>query len=168
MGYTARWGPKGFIISASKVVALEDFKTSYALKSDTNSDTSGTPPTNTQGLELQPLELSTRYLRALGTDPLGQIAEWKAQIGKSYPFILGGKQFGPKFTLKSFDVSDTMFTPAGVMIGCTISLKFEEYSTASTTNASASKKTAASPKASKKTQAISSKPTTSSKSSKKK
>lgn len=168
MGYTARWGPKGFIISASKVVALEDFKTSYALKSDTNLDTSGTPPTNTQGLELQPLELSTRYLRALGTDPLGQIAEWKAQIGKSYPFILGGKQFGPKFTLKSFDVSDTMFTPAGVMIGCTISLKFEEYSTASTTNASASKKTAASTKASKKTQAISSKPTTSSKSSKKK
>lgn len=164
MGYTARWGPKGFIVSSSKVVPLEDFKTSFALKSDTNSDTSGTPPTNTRGMELQTLELSTRYLRALGTDPIGQIAEWKAQVGKSYPFILGGKQFGPKFTLKSFDVSDTMFTPAGVMIGCTISLKFEEYSTATTTNASASKNTNVKTKLS---QALTSKPTTSSKSSKK-
>lgn len=163
MGYTARWGPKGFIVSSSKVVPLEDFKTSYALKTDTNSDTSGTPPTNTQGLELQSLELSTRYLRALGTDPLGQIAEWKAQLGKTWPFLLNGKQFGPKFTLQSFDVSDTIFTPAGDMIGCTISLKFEEYSTATTTNASAKTSTTTS----KKTQAATAKPSTSSKSSKK-
>ena len=163
MGYTARWGPKGFIISASKVVPLEDFKTSYSVKSDTNADTSGTPPTNTQGMELQPLDVSTRYLRALGTDPIGQITEWRAQLGKTWPFLLNGKQFGPKFTLQSFEVADVMFSPAGEMIGCTIDLHFEEFSPATTTNASATASTATTGKAA----ALSAKPSTSTKATKK-
>lgn len=163
MGYTARWGPKGFIVSASKVVPLEDLTTSFSLKSETNSDTSGTPPTNTMGMELQPLELKTRYLRALGTDPIGQIAEWKAQVGETWNFILNGKNFGPKFTLKSFDVGDTMFTPAGVMIGCTITLHFEEYSNATDTNAASTGGTTAASKDA----ALAAKPSTSAKSSNK-
>lgn len=163
MGYTARWGPKGFIVSSSKVVPLEDLTTSFSLKSETNSDTSGTPPTNTMGMELQPLELKTRYLKALGTDPIGQIEEWKPLVGKSHHFILNEKRFGPKFTLKSFDVGDTMFTPSGVMIGCTVTLHFEEYSDASDTNASSTGKTTTSSKSS----AMSSKPSTASKASNK-
>ncbi len=158
MGYTARWGPKGFIVSPSKVVPLEDFSTSFALKSDTNADTSGTPPTNTTGLELQPLNVSTQYMRALGTDPIGQIEEWKGLIGKTNPFFLGGKQFGPKFTLKKVDVSDAMFTPDGTMISCTVSLSFEEYSTATDTNAAAT---------AGKADAMSAKPSTSEKAAKK-
>lgn len=142
MGYTARWGPKGFIISPTKVVSLEDFATSFAIKSDTNGDTSGTPPTNTQGMELQPLTLKTRYARALGTDPIGQIEEWRAQVGKANTFFLGGKPFGPKFMLKQADVSETSFTPDGTMIACTISLTFEEYSSATDTNAAATASTA--------------------------
>lgn len=143
MGYTARWGPKGFIVSTSKVVPLEDFATSFALKSDTNGDTSGTPPTNTQGLELQPLTMKTQYMRALGTDPIGQIQEWKDLIGKTHTFFLGGKPFfAPKFTLKNVDVSETQFTPDGTMIACTVSLSFEEYSTATDTNAAAKASTA--------------------------
>lgn len=142
MGYTARWGPKGFIVSASKVVPLEDFATSFALKSDTNGDTSGTPPTNTLGMELQPLTLKTRYMRALGTDPIGQIEEWRAQIGQSNTLFLGGKPFGPKFKLKQVDVSETVFTPDGTMIACAMGLTFEEDSSASTTNASATASTA--------------------------
>ena len=138
MGYTARWGPKGFIVSPSKVVPLEDLTTSFALKSDTNEDTSGTPPTNTTGMELQPLEVKTKYMRALGTDPLGQLAEWKSLVGKAYPFYLKGKRFGPdKVQLKNVSVSETMFTPDGTMIACTVSLSFEEYSSATDTNASA-------------------------------
>lgn len=137
MGYTARWGPKGFIVSPSKVVPLEDFATSFAIKSDTNGDTSGTPPTNTQGMELQPLTLKTRYARALGTDPIGQIEEWRAQIGKVKTLFLGDKPFGPKFMLKQVDVSDTLFLPDGTMIACTISLTFEEHSSATDTNAAA-------------------------------
>ena len=143
MGYTARWGPKGFITSTSKVVPLEDFTTGFALKSDTNSDTSGTPPTNTQGKELQPLNMKTRYMRALGTDPIGQIKEWEALIGKTHTFFLGEKPFGAnKFTLKNVDISETMFTPDGTMIACTVSLSFEEYSTATDTNAASTSSTA--------------------------
>lgn len=142
MGYTARWGPKGFIVSTSKVVPLEDFTTSFALKSDTNADTSGTPPTNTQGMELQPLNMKTRYMRALGTDPIGQIKEWKDLIGKTHTFFLGEKPFGSsKFTLKNVDIPETMFTPDGTMIACTVSLSFEEYSTATDTNAAATAST---------------------------
>ena len=154
MGYMARWGSKGFIVSASKVVPLEDFATSFALKSDTNGDTSGTPPTNTQGMELQPLSVKTRYMRALGTDPIGQIAEWKAQVGKTYPFFLGGKSLGPKFTLKNVDISETMFAPDGTMLSCTVSLSFEEYSTATDTDAAAT---------ASKADAMSAKPSTSEK-----
>lgn len=142
MGYMARWGPKGFITSTSKVVPLEDLTTGFALKSDTNGDTSGTPPTNTQGMDLQPLTFKTKYMRALGTDPIGQIAEWKALVGKTHTFFLGGNPFGPKFTLKNVDISETMFAPDGTMLACTVSLSFEEYSTATDTNAAATAGTA--------------------------
>lgn len=143
MGYQARWGPKGFIISSNKIVGIEDLKTSFSMKDDVNEDTSGTPPTNTKGVQLQPVSLTTRYLRAAGTDPRGQIEEWRRQVGKAYPLYLGGRLFGPpKLQLKKVDVSEIMLTNAGEMLACTVALSWEEYSPTSTTNASASAKKA--------------------------
>lgn len=140
MRYTATWGPKGFIISEDKIVSLNDFSTSYALKTDTNEDTSGTPPTNTKGLELQEITLSTTYSAAMGTIPRAQIAEWKAQIGNSYPLYIKGKVFGPpKLQLIKVDVSDVVFLPDGGMFSCTISVTLREYSPASATNAAVKK-----------------------------
>lgn len=145
MAYQARWGPKGFIISASKIVGIEDFKTAYALKTDTNADTSGTPPTNTKGRELQTVSFSTTYLREAGTDPRGQLAEWYAQVGNAYPLYLGEKTFGPpKLQLQNVDVSDVLLDNAGNMIKCKVGLTFKEYSNSSTTNAATANKSGAS------------------------
>jgi hypothetical protein len=126
--YTALWGPKGFIVSPSKIVPLMNFTTSFAVKSDMGNDTSGAATTNVQGRELQKVSLSTVYVRGAGVDPRGQIAEWEAQVGKSYPLYIQGQRFGPaKLMLKSVNVSDVRFNNAGLFLQCAVALQFEEY-----------------------------------------
>ena len=128
MEYTALWGPKGFIISPSKIVPLMNLSTSFAVKSDSGNDTSGTAVTNARGRELQKVSLSTLYVRGAGVDPRGQIAEWEAQIGKSYPLYIEGQRFGPpKLILKSVDVSDVLLSNSGKFLQCAIAVNFEEY-----------------------------------------
>lgn len=176
MGYQARWGPKGFIISTSKIVAIENLTTSFELKQNANNDTSGTPPTNTEGMELQPVTISTRYLRAAGVDPRGQIEEWRAQVGNAYPLYLAGQLFGPpKLQLQKVDVSDMKLDNKGNILACTVNLSFKEYSPTSTTNASSSAKKTASTgtfaasmeKAKANAAALTAKPTTADKATKK-
>jgi hypothetical protein len=126
--YTALWGPKGFIVSPSKIVPLLNFSTTYAMKADTGNDASGTATTNAKGRELQTVSLSTIYVRGAGVDPRGQIAEWEALVGKSHPLYIEGQRFGPKkLTLKSVDVTDTRFSNTGKFLQVAIALKFEEY-----------------------------------------
>ena len=142
MEYTALWGPKGFIISPSKIVPLLDLTTSFAVKTESGNDTSGTASTNNMGRELQTVSLSTLYVRGAGVDPRGQIEEWEAQVGKAYPLYIEGKRFGPqKLMLTSVDVSDVLLNNKGKFLQCAVALKFEEYSTVkatSTTPATAS------------------------------
>lgn len=129
MEYTALWGPKGFIVSPSKIVPLMNLSTSFSVKSDKGNDTSGTSTTNTKGRELQSVSLSTIYVRGAGVDPRGQIAEWEAQVGNAYPLYIQGQRFGPsKLMLKSVDVSDILMTNTGKFLQCAVSLQFEEYS----------------------------------------
>lgn len=128
MEYTALWGPKGFIVSPSKIVPLMNLSTSFSVKSDTGNDTSGASSTNTKGRELQTVTLSTIYVRGVGVDPRGQIAEWEAQVGQAYPLYIQGQRFGPsKLMLKSVDVSDVLLTNTGKFLQCAVSLTFEEY-----------------------------------------
>lgn len=129
MEYTALWGPKGFIISPSKIVPLMNLSTSFSVKSDSGNDTSGASVTNDRGRELQTVKLSTLYVRGAGVDPRGQIAEWEALVGKSYPLYIEGQRFGPqKLTLKSVDVSDVLLSNTGKFLQCAIAVNFEEYS----------------------------------------
>lgn len=142
MEYTALWGPKGFIISPSKIVPLMNLSTSFSVKTDTGNDVGGTSSTNVKGRELQTVTLSTLYVRGAGVDPRGQIAEWEAQVGNSYPLYIQGQRFGPsKLMLKSVDVSDILLTNTGKFLQCAVALTFEEYSnsanTVSTQSASA-------------------------------
>ena len=131
MQYTALWGPKGFIISPSKIVPLLDLTTEFAVKADNGNDATGTAATNVQGRELQTLSLSTLYVRGAGVDPRGQIAEWEAQVGKAYPLYIEGQRFGPKkLMLKSVNVSDVLLTNTGKFLQVAVSLQFEEYSNA--------------------------------------
>ena len=129
MEYTALWGPKGFIVSPSKIVPLLNLSTTLAVKTDTGISTGGTATTNTRGRELQAVSLSTIYVRGAGVDPRGQIDEWEAQVGKAYPLYIEGKRFGPnKLMLKSVEVTDTLLTNGGKFLQVAIALKFEEYS----------------------------------------
>lgn len=148
MEYTALWGPKGFIVSPSKIVPLLNFATSYSVKADTGNDVSGTATTSTKGRELQAVSLSTVYVRGAGVDPRGQIAEWEAQVGKAYPLYIEGQRFGPKkLMLKSVDVSDALFTNTGKFLQVKIALKFEEYTNDSNKSTTTKKATASASKA---------------------
>lgn len=129
MEYTALWGPKGFIVSPSKIVPLLNLTTSFAVKSDSGNDTSGTATTNTRGRELQSVSLSTLYVRGAGVDPRGQIAEWEAEVGNAYPLYIQGERFGPnKLMLKKVDVSDILLSNTGKFLQAAVALEFEEYS----------------------------------------
>lgn len=129
MGYQARWGPKGFIISPNKIVPLMGLSTSLTLKADSENDTSGTQPTNTRGRELRPITFSVPYYAAAGVDPRDQIRQWEAELGKSYPFLIEGKKFGAdKMMLTNVETSDIQLSNSGKFISCVISITLEEYS----------------------------------------
>lgn len=147
MGYTARWGPKGFIVSPEKIAPIGELQTSFAVNTDSGEDTSGTAPTNTKGKEPQQISLSVTYLRGAGVDPRAQIEEWDALIGQVYPLYIGGKRFGPqKLMLSSIDISDVYLTNSGVFIQAVIGLTFLEHveQASTTTTASASSGTSGS------------------------
>ena len=129
MSYMARWGPKGFLVSPTKIVTLEDLKTSVSLKSDSENDTSGTSPTNTRGLLMQPVSFSVTYIRAAGTNPRAQLDEWESLVGQSNPLYIGGKRFGPNsLILKQVDAADFVLSPNGEILSVTISISLEEES----------------------------------------
>lgn len=128
MGYIAQWGPKGFIVSPSKIVPLNDFSTTVSLKADSENDTSGTPATNTRGLELQSISLSTTYMRAAGIDPRAQFEEWSSLVGAANPLLIEGKRFGPaKLQLTQVSLSSVEFNNAGVMLKADVSITLTEY-----------------------------------------
>ena len=128
MGYIAQWGPKGFIVSPSKIVPLNDFSTTVALKADSENDTSGTPATNTRGLEPQSISLSTTYMLAAGVDPRAQFEEWTSLVGTANPLLIEGKRFGPaKLQLTQVSISSVEFNNAGVMLKADVSITLAEY-----------------------------------------
>lgn len=150
MQYTAKWGPKGFLISSTKIVPLMDLTSTVSVKTETQNDTSGTSKTNVKGRELQPITLSTMYLRAAGVDPRAQVEEWEALVGKAYPLIVGNKRFGPaKLMLKSVSSADIITDNFGKFLQAKVSLSFEEYSDKAATSVSTSSRSSSSDSASR-------------------
>lgn len=131
--YMAQWGSKGFLVSPGKIVPLSTISTAYVLKSESNNDTSGTPPTNTRGLELEEITLETTYLAAAGVDPRGQVEEWKSLIGDTNPLYIQGKRFGPKLLqLKQVSVKNVLLDNAGRFLSVDLSISLQEYTPPST------------------------------------
>lgn len=129
MNYTAKWGPKGFLVSAGMVVPFMGLSSTVSVKADTQNDTSGTAQVNKKGRELQPISFSTIYLRAAGVDPRAQVEEWEALVGESHPLIVGGKRFGPaKLMLESVSTSDVLTSNDGTFLQAKVALTFKEYS----------------------------------------
>ena len=88
MQYTAKWGPKGFLLSPTMVVPFNDFSTSLTLKEESKDDANGNARINIRGRELRPISFSTTYYRAMGTDPRYQSETWEAELGNSYPLYI--------------------------------------------------------------------------------
>ena len=138
MGYLAQWGPKGFLVSPTKIVPFNDLSTTVALKADSENDTSGTPATNTRGLEAQTISLSTTYMRAAGVDPREQFEEWASLVGVAHPLLIEGKRFGPaKMQLTQVNLSGVEFNNAGVMLKADVSITLVEYADKTTTKTKA-------------------------------
>lgn len=132
--YLAKWGNKGFLISPSKIVPLLDLTTGFSRKEDTTNDTSGQPTTNTRGLELQTIQLETRYVAAAGVDPRLQIEDWRKQFGQRWPLIINGQQFGPDLLeLDSVDIFNVKMDNRGRFISVDMSITLVEYVPPTTT-----------------------------------
>ena len=135
MGEKARWGPFGFTVSPTMLVPFDGLSTSFALKTETGNDTSGTGATNTRGLELQQISFNTRYMRALGVDPRERLDAWKAQLGNVYPLYVGTKRFGPeKMMLTSVSVSELLLNNNGDFLSVSLDITLKEYTSTETTS----------------------------------
>lgn len=129
MSNYAKWGPKGFTVSTSRLALIEGLTTSLTLKEDSENDTSGTQPTNTRGRELRPISFSVLYLRAAGMDPRNQLDQWEKELGNAYPLMIGGKRFGAeKMKLTEVSASDILLGPTGEFLQVRIDITLEEFS----------------------------------------
>lgn len=147
MQYTAQWGPKGFLVSADKIVPFMNLTSSVSVKADAQNDTSGTSKTNKIGRELQPITFSTIYLLSAGVDPRAQVEEWEGLVGESNPLIVGGKRFGPaQLMLESVTSTDILMDNFGNFLQAKVDLTFKEHAetTATKVTSSSSRSTGAS------------------------
>lgn len=139
MQYSARWGNKGFLCTANKIVPLMDFKSTVSAKTETQTDTSGTSKVNIKGLELQKISLATIYLRAAGVDPRAQVEEWESLVTQYNDLYIEGKRFGRgKMMLKRVTTTDLLTTNTGKFLQAKVALEFEEYPEQTETNVTAS------------------------------
>lgn len=129
MGIMATWGPMSLLVSQTKIAVLEGLSTTLTLKQDSENDTSGTQPTNTRGRELQPVTFKVKYLAAAGVNPREEVNKWEAELGNSYPLIIGGERFGPeKMKLKQVSETDILLSNSGKFLQIVANITLEEYS----------------------------------------
>lgn len=128
MDYFAKWGPKGFLYSDTKIVPFWGLSTGYALKDGNNTDTSGTEPTNTTGRAAQTITFNTRYALYLGTDPKAQMHEWYDLAEDVWPFYVGGQQFGPPLLqLQDVQWSNHLIDASGRLISVDAAITLREW-----------------------------------------
>lgn len=142
MGYKARWGPMGFVISPTKIVPFDSLTTTITLKSDSGNDTSGKGATNSRGRELQSIQFTTQYLKAAGVDPRERFDEWTSLVGSAYPLYVGEQRFGPaQMILKSVAMSSSLLSTDGVFLSITLNITLEEIASTETTKKTSKKST---------------------------
>lgn len=117
MEYQAKWGTKGFLISAEKIVTFDGFSTSVELdESDQNVK------------KKQTINMSVTYVKAAGTDPRSQFTDWETLVGDTHPLYISGRRFGPPgIQLKKVDLSGVKLSNDGTFLMATIALSFEEH-----------------------------------------
>lgn len=148
MSYQAKWGNKGFIVSAEKIMSMQNLRTTRELKTSNGNDTSGKSTSNTRGVETQDITFSVTYLRAAGTDPRAQYESWNSEIGQIYPLYIGGKRFGPqRMQLVKVSLSDSMFSATGEFLSVTLEITLREKATVQASSSKSGKSSGSGAKA---------------------
>lgn len=130
MGIIATWGNKKFEVTPNRIYPFNDFTTSFKLKTDANSDTSGTTPTNTRGRELEEIKINTRCLAVAGVNVRNEMGSWRKLVGETHHLLIGGASFGAgEFQLESVDISETQLDGNGNFLAATLSFTFREFTT---------------------------------------
>ncbi|MCC8147989.1 hypothetical protein [Akkermansia sp.] len=66
-------------------------------------------------------------IHAGGLPPITEYNSWVRDLGKSMPFILGNRIYGPvRSILMKVDITNAVFGPTGEMMSCDLSLEFME------------------------------------------
>lgn len=126
--YMAQWGPKGFLVSAEKIVPYADLATAFALNSEYRVDTSGNDPIYVRGRAPQTITFTTSYYFAAGVDPRNQMRQWYDLIGMTYPLYIGGVQYGPPLLqLQSVDLPNFILATTGKILGLDVGITLVEY-----------------------------------------
>ena len=125
----AYWNGMTWECSPSLISRPDSLSTTFSMQTETNADKEGASPTETVGLNAIEVSLSTTYRIETGTSNIKSvIAEWKSQIGKAAPLIIGSEIFGPdKMQLQSVNVSNVSIRPNGLFSAATLDFKFKEY-----------------------------------------
>lgn len=128
MGIMGFWGSETWEISPSKIKALAELSTSYTLKAQANNDTSGTPPINTTGKELQPVRFSWNLYAVAGVSVRQEVTHWGELVGEKNPLYIGGDRFGPALMqLQQVDVSNVTIDNRGRWLSAQISISLMEF-----------------------------------------
>lgn len=165
MAVMANWMDMSWEISPGRVAVLEGLSTSHKVENETGNDKEGSAPSNAVGFALQTIQAEYVAAAVAGPDVRANWEAWKNRVGKTAPFYLGGKLFGPdKVMLTEAGLDDVTLGRNGEMLTAKISLTFTEdapepaaqKSKSDTGNATTAVSVGASSadKASKKTQTI--------------
>lgn len=127
MAVMAKWGPKTWEVTASKVLALDDLSFSFEQVADNNTSTEEKKTTNERGTELFPLSFSTVLHSGAGVDVRDEIESWKALVTKVNYFYLNGKRLGGKLQLRKVSVNEVRLDNFGRMRYAVLSFEFKEY-----------------------------------------
>ena len=130
MATIAQWGPKSWVVSPNKVLALQGLRFSYEQTADNNSTTEEEKPTNQRGTELMPLNFSTVLHSGAGVDVRAEIESWDRLVTQVSYFYLGGKRLGPLFQLRKVDVSVDQIDDTGRIRLATLTFELKEYDAA--------------------------------------
>lgn len=127
MGRIAKWGDRVFKVSSSEITPITDFSTTYSIKQDSNTDTSGKKTTNTRGRDVEGPSFSVKYISSLGVNARNEFTSWRKDIGKKHYLYIGKTKYGVnKFELKSADISDLVLDSKGRTMSVTVTLSFME------------------------------------------
>lgn len=110
----AKWGKRKFNLTAKQVANLQ--KLTYTGEYDIEKKTN----------KKKGLEVEYDPMVELGKNPTTEITNWNKDLGKSNPFYIGTKRFGPKkFTLINVSSSE-IDARLGKIRGAKIRLTFQE------------------------------------------